>query len=115
LAVLGVAAAISITLGSRLASVMSTALRRVNDALKRVELLDYVHVDPVTTGDELEDLARGFNRMVDGLKERDKLRTTFGKYMTATVMEHLLAGKVALGGESLKVTILFTHIRSFTS
>src|SRR5208282_4561562 len=64
---------------------------------------------------ELEQLASGFNRMVDGLKERDKLRTTFGKYMTAAVMEHLLAGKVMLGGESLKVTILFTDIRSFTT
>jgi adenylate cyclase len=87
----------------------------VNDALKKVERLEYVHVQPVHTGDELEDLASGFNRMVDGLKERDKLRTTFGKYMTATVMDHLLAGKVALGGESLRVTILFTDIRSFTS
>ena len=67
------------------------------------------------TGDELEALASGFNTMVDGLKERDKLRTTFGKYMTASVIEHLLAGKVALGGESLKVTILFTDIRSFTT
>ena len=28
-------------------------------------------------------------------KERDKLRTTFGKYMTESVMEHLMAGKVA--------------------
>ena len=79
--------------GSRLASVMSRALRRVNIALKRVEQLDYVHVEPVQTGDELEDLANGFNPMVDGLKERDKLRTTFGKYMTAAVMEHLLAGR----------------------
>ncbi len=67
------------------------------------------------TGDELEALASGFNTMVDGLKERDKLRTTFGKYMTASVMEHLMAGKVALGGESLEVTILFTDIRSFTT
>jgi adenylate cyclase len=115
LAVLAFAAVISVALGSRLARIMSNALRRVNDALKRVELLDYVHVEPVNTGDELEDLASGFNRMVDGLKERDKLRTTFGKYMTAAVIEQLLAGKVALGGESLRVTILFTDIRSFTT
>jgi adenylate cyclase len=115
LAVLGVAALVSMWFGWRLASVMSRALRRVNTALKRVEQLDYVHVLGVHTGDELEDLANGFNTMVDGLKEGDKLRTTFGKYMTAAIIEHLLAGKVALGGESLKVTILFTDIRSFTT
>ncbi len=115
LGILAVAAALSVWLGSGLAGVMSNALRSVNTALKRVELLDYVHVEPIHTGDELEQLASGFNRMVDGLKERDKLRTTFGKYMTAAVMEHLLAGKVSLGGESLRVTILFTDIRSFTT
>jgi adenylate cyclase len=115
LAILAVAAVVSVALGSRLASIMSLALRRVNTALQRVEKLDYVHVEPVRTGDELEALASGFNTMVDGLKERDKLRTTFGKYMTETVMQHLLAGKVQLGGESLKVTILFTDIRSFTT
>jgi adenylate cyclase len=115
LAILGVAAVVSMWFGWRLASVMSRALRRVNTALKRVEQLDYVHVHGVHTGDELEDLANGFNTMVDGLKERDKLRTTFGKYMTAAVIEQLLSGKVALGGESLEVTILFTDIRSFTT
>ncbi len=53
--------------------------------------------------------------MVDGLKERDKLRSTFGKYMTASVMDHLMSGKVQLGGETLAVTVLFSDIRSFTS
>ena len=115
LAVLALAAAISVALGSRLAGVMSNALRLVSVALEKVEKLEYVHVQAVRTGDELEKLASGFNRMVDGLKERDKLRSTFGKYMTASVMEHLLAGKVALGGESLRVTVLFTDIRSFTT
>jgi adenylate cyclase len=115
LGVLAIAALVSMAFGWRVASVMSGALRRVNTALKRVEQLDYVHVQGVNTGDELEDLASGFNTMVDGLKERDKLRTTFGKYMTSAVMEHLLAGKVALGGESIEVTILFTDIRSFTT
>jgi adenylate cyclase len=115
LGVLLLAAAVSVTAGARLAGVMSTALTRVNVALKKLEQQEYVHVDTLRTGDELEDLATGFNTMVDGLKERDKLRTTFGKYMTASVMEHLLNGKVSLGGEKLEVTVLFTDIRSFTT
>ena len=114
LGVLLLATLISVGFGFRLAAVMSGALLRVNRALKRLEQQEYVHIDALKTGDELEDLATGFNLMVDGLKERDKLRTTFGKYMTAQVVEHLMSGKVQLGGEVLQVTILFTDIRSFT-
>jgi adenylate cyclase len=109
------AASASIAMGGRLATVMSRALGRLNAAQKKLEQQQYVHVDALKTGDELEDLATGFNAMVDGLKERDKLRTTFGKYMTQAVLEHLLAGRVELGGETLPVTVLFSDIRSFTT
>ena len=109
------AAIVSVSFGWRLAAIMSGALKRVNDALKKLEQQEYVHVIGVKTGDELEDLASGFNTMVDGLKERDKLRTTMGKYMTASVMEKMMSGDIALGGESITVTILFSDIRSFTT
>jgi adenylate cyclase len=94
---------------------MGGALKRVSDAHKKLKNDEYTHVTGVQTGDELEDLASGFNAMVDGLKERDKLRNTMGKYMTQTVMDHLMSGKVQLGGASIPVTILFTDIRSFTT
>ena len=114
-AILIIATLGAVLFGGRLAREMSHALSRINVALKRLEQEEYVHVSGVKTGDEIEDLASGFNTMVDGLRERDKLRTTFGKYMTHTVMDHLMKGKVELGGESLTVTILFTDIRGFTT
>lgn len=115
LLVLLFAAAVSVSVGARLASMMSRALMRVNVGIQKLAEQEYVHVDAIKTGDELEDLAAGFNTMVDGLRERDKLKTTMGKYMTASVMDHLLSGKVHLGGETLTVTILFSDIRSFTT
>ncbi len=113
--VLVIAALIAIVMGSRLASLMSRALARLNGAYQNIEKDNYTHVEGVKTGDEIELLASGFNSMVDGLRERDKLRATMGKYMTQSVMDHLMRGKVELGGEALTVTILFTDIRSFTS
>ncbi|HTL34994.1 MAG TPA: adenylate/guanylate cyclase domain-containing protein [Kofleriaceae bacterium] len=115
LAIVLVAGLIAIAWGVRTARVMSGALGRVSGALLRLKQQEYVKVHGVRTGDELEDLATGFNEMVDGLAERDKLKTTFGKYMTDAVVDHLMAGKVQLGGEALTATILFSDIRSFTT
>jgi adenylate cyclase len=115
LAILVGTAAVGLLFGIRVASRMARALSRVSAAFRRLREQEYIRVDPVRTGDEIEDLAEGFNRMVDGLRERDKLRATMGKYMTRTVLEHLLSGKLQLGGETLQVTILFCDIRSFTA
>jgi adenylate cyclase len=115
LVVLVLATATSIGFGARLATVMSRAIKRLQAAQKRLELQEFVHVDAVKTGDELEDLATGFNQMVDQLKAADEMKRTMGKYMARKVMAHLLKEKMSLGGEKLNVTILFTDIRSFTS
>ena len=115
LAALALASVIALLAGVRLASRMSRALSRVTGAFRQLERHDYVRVEPVVTGDELEDLANGFNSMVDGLRERDKLRATMGKYMTEQVVAHVLAGEVELGGDTLEVTILFCDLRGFTN
>jgi adenylate cyclase len=115
LAIVVLATVISISIGWRLATRMGSALARVSRAMRRLEQQEYVKVDAVKTGDELEDLATGFNAMVDGLRERDKLKTTMGKYHTEEVLAHVMAGAVELGGESLEVTILFCDLRDFTT
>jgi adenylate cyclase len=106
---------IAMWIGWRLASRMGLALHRVSSAMRRLEQQEYVKVEAVRTGDELEDLANGFNQMVDGLRERDKLRVTMGKYMTEEVLQHVLAGEVELGGKTLEITILFCDLRGFTT
>jgi adenylate cyclase len=102
-------------IGGRVARTLSGAIARIRGAMQDVSQGQYTQVEGMRTGDEMEELAAGFNHMVEGLRERDNLRQTFGKYMTQTVMEHLLAGKVELGGETLQVTILFSDIRSFST
>jgi adenylate cyclase len=115
LAVLAIVAGLAVAFGAYVAGVMSRGLKQVIGAFKKLTKDEYIHVPVLKTRDELELLASGFNHMVDGLQERDKLRTTFGKYMTESVLAHLLSGKIALGGETLRVTILFSDIRSFTT
>jgi len=69
---------------------------------------------PVVSNDEIGRLTEGFNRMVRGLGEREFLRETFGKYVSAEIRDEILAGRIALQGEPREVTILFADIRDFT-
>jgi adenylate cyclase len=106
---------VALLVGGRVALRMTSAIERIVGACRRLAEQKYTRIEPVRTGDELEELGERFNEMVEGLEERDQLRTTFGKYMTESVMSHLMANKVRLGGDLLPVTVLFSDIRGFTA
>lgn len=67
--------------------------------------------------DEIRHLTRSFNRMVEGLRERDFIRNTFGRYVDREVAEEILARPetARLGGERREVAMLMSDIRGFTS
>ena len=65
--------------------------------------------------DEIGDLARTFQGMIKGLKEREFLQGTFGKYVNPEVARLALSGKMKLGGEKRTVTVLLSDIRDFSN
>lgn len=65
--------------------------------------------------DEIGALANTFNDMVRSVQERERERDIFGRVVSPEVREKLLSGEVKLGGESLKVTVLFSDIRDFST
>lgn len=69
---------------------------------------------PVTTDDEAGVLTERFNAMVTGLKDRQRVRETFGRFVNPHVAERLLRGEIAPDGRVATATILFTDITGFT-
>jgi adenylate cyclase len=101
--------------GGRIADNLNETLERLLRGFRQLEAHSFETIEPMRTGNELEEIAHGFNHAVEGLRERDHLRMTFGEYMTESVVEHVLANEVELGGDDLRVTVLFTDIRGFTA
>lgn len=64
--------------------------------------------------DEIGELGRAFDRMAEGLAERDRIRALLSKMASTEVVEQLLDGRIALGGEEREVTVMFVDIRNFT-
>ncbi|HEX2891401.1 adenylate/guanylate cyclase domain-containing protein [Vineibacter terrae] len=72
---------------------------------------------PVTSNDEIGQLTNTFNRMVEGLRDRERIRLTFGKYVSESVANALIqqtAGDSRIKAEARDATVLFTDIDGFT-
>lgn len=90
----------------------------VNKLIERMKLVargDLKCKTSVLYMDEIGQLKGHFNSMLDGLAEREKIKDTFGRFMSVEIAEKLLSEKkVNLMGEEIEATILFSDIRDFT-
>lgn len=92
------------------------AIREIAHRAREVARGQYGEPLPVNRRDEIGLLTQSFNDMVAGLKERDFISNTFGRYVDPEIARELLNRPEAarLGGEKREVVILFADVRDFT-
>lgn len=64
---------------------------------------------------ELDDASNAFNHMIKGLRERELIRDTLGRFVPEKVASSLLTGGGTIEVQQTEATILFCDIESFTS
>ena len=85
------------------------------DATNSIDRGNYnIHLRP-RTKDEIGYLTDRFIKMSGGLAERQRLMTTFTKFVNKDIAEKAASGLLTLGGEDKNATVFFSDIRSFTA
>jgi adenylate cyclase len=103
-------------LGTKLATMAVTrpvrSLRRAMDDVAGGDLSVSVEVDD---GSEIGRLQAGFNAMVTGLRERERLRDLLGRHVGEDVASEVLDREPALGGQVRCVSVLFVDLVGSTA
>jgi adenylate cyclase len=89
---------------------ISDPVREVVDAMGQVEQGRIDTFVGVYERSEIGRLQSGFNRMVTGIAERDRLRDLFGRHVGADVASRAIAQGTALSGEVTEAAILFIDL-----
>lgn len=85
-------------------------IRSLRSAIREVERGDLDAEVLVYDGSEVGLLQAAFNRMVAGLRDRDRIRDLFGRHVGEAVARDALEREVELGGEVRDVTVLFVDV-----
>lgn len=94
----------------------SRPLIAMADVTRRIGIGDLSAHAPENSGGEIGELGRSINDMIRGLRQRDLLKESFGKYVAPSVVDRVLReGNVELGGVKREVTVFFSDLEGFTA
>ena len=97
--------------------IMSVAdpIKELQAAINRVRRGEQNTQVDIYDGSEIGVLQAGFNEMMKGLRDRQRVRDIFGQYVGAEVAQKALEEIPELGGEERKVAVLFIDVVGSTT
>jgi class 3 adenylate cyclase len=107
---LGLPAAAIVTRG------LVAPIKRLITGVQAVRSGDLAFDLSITSRDEVGQLAEGFREMVAGLRAKQQITETFGKYVDPRVVERLIEDPESSkpGGDRRVMTVFFSDIAAFT-
>jgi adenylate cyclase len=97
------------------AKAIADPITSVSAGLERIERGDLRAQVEVDDASEVGRLQAGFNRMAEGLRERERIRDLFGRQVGEDVARSALRDGTRLGGEEREVGALFVDLLGSTS
>jgi class 3 adenylate cyclase len=107
---------VALMVGVLLARRVTEPLSALTRGVVRVTDGDLTQLIPVQSRDEVGQLTHAFNEMLQGLRQRDFIRDTFGRYVSPEVARTILESPegLRLGGDKREVTVLMSDLRGYT-
>jgi adenylate cyclase len=105
----------AVLLGGGLSTGITAPVQALVQSMREVLQGNFSQRIAVKRQDEIGFLGASFNEMVSGLEEREKIKDTFGRFVSQDIANAVLNGHASLVGERREVSILFQDIRGFTT
>ncbi|MBW1786122.1 MAG: HAMP domain-containing protein [Deltaproteobacteria bacterium] len=95
----------------------SRPIRKLVDRTRDMGRGDFTQRVDINRNDELGDLGVAFNKMAQDLELKEKIRDSFGRYVTPEIVDLVLESpdNKWMKGYRVDVTVLFVDIRGFTT
>ncbi len=109
--ILGIASSVSLGI------FFARPIKKLAEGAKALGLGHLDHRVSIKRTDEFGDLAYAFNRMAEDLEINEKIKASFGRYVTPEIVDKILANPDDrwMRGAKVEVTVLFVDIRDFMS
>ena len=115
--VTGIAAVLGFVFAMMVGSGITGPVLRLLEGTREVEAGRLDRSISVTSRDEIGQLSAAFNRMIERLRQNQRVRETFGRYIDPRIAERLLGETAAAVSEGQRrvMTVLFCDMKGFTA